>query len=517
MKRRDFVAGAVASMAVAKMAQAQPTTKVEKNAEKYHFEKVVQMAQELSKNTDRVEKLFLSGTPFADLTYDQHRAIRFKREKDPFLKLQSNFALDLLPPGRFYQDRVHIFLVERDVEKPIAFDMDYFDFDSKIFSPEQIKLNDEQKKGVGFSGFRLRFPINKLDVKDEFVVFQGASYFRAVAKNTLYGLSARGLSINTGTPEGEEFPRFTHFWIHEPKSGDRSIRIDALLQSASITGAFSFEILPGGDTVFMVRSVFFARREIKNYGIAPLTSMFYFNSNNRARIDDYRNAVHDSDGLLMYTGKNNLLLRALSNPTHLQFSAFMDDNPKGFGLVQRARQFEDFQDIEAQYEKRPSLWVEPQGDWGKGSVSLVELPVNNEFNDNIVAFWNGEKPLKAGERAEFRYHLFWSEEAPIVLERAKVIASRSGKSVNHDNCKTFVLDFQLSDAQAMIPPDQLKLNITATRGKVLSSYLTMIPQTKILRVGFEYLPENNALAELQASVSHQEQLISEMWLYRWVP
>ncbi len=227
---------------------------------------------------------------------------------------------------------------------------------------------------LGFAGFRVHAPINRPDYYDEVCVFLGASYFRAVAKGQVYGLSARGLAIGTGDPRGEEFARFRAFWLERPQPGVNALVIHALLDSKSTTGAYRFTVRPGEETVFDVESVLYPRVDIAEPAIAPLTGMFFFDANDRIGVDDYRPAAHDSEGLSLWTGRNEQIWRPLANPRDLQFSAFVDTNPHGFGLLQRKRAFADYQDLEVSYEKRPSLWIEPIGDWGQGAVDLVEIP-----------------------------------------------------------------------------------------------------------------------------------------------
>lgn len=509
MKRRQFVTGSLLSAAVASQAlaqEAQPSVSTE--TEVHTFEKVVQLAQTLAKSAHKSQRLEMSGV-FKELSYDQYRGIRFRKSADP-LKGNSLFSMDLLPPGRFYQDRVRIAIVEQGEVRELGFDPTMLDFDSALFVKDNLNLDAEQIAALSWSGFRLRFPINAEEVQDEFLVFQGASYFRAVARDTLYGLSARGLALKTGDAEGEEFPYFSRFWIYQPQAGEQSIQIDALLESKSITGAYHFEITPGSPTVCTVTMQLFPRVEIKKYGIAPLTSMYYFSPTRRYHVDDYRNAVHDNDGLAMHTGMGARLWRPLANPKTLQYSAFMDNNPKGFGFLQRARQFEDYQDAEAQYEKRPSAWVEPLGEWGKGNVSLIEIPTDSEFNDNIIAFWNGAEALKAGESYSFAYRLLWSQTGPRYRNRAVVYASRMGKSVNDPSAYTVVIDYQFAQALAV---ENMQFAVNATRGVVSSSHVLRLANG-LVRASFDYRPDKQN-AELQAALSLDGDSVSETWLYRW--
>jgi glucans biosynthesis protein len=266
-------------------------------------------------------------------------------------------------------------------------------------------------------------------VWDEAVVFQGASYFRAVARDTLYGLSARGLAIGTAGPEPEEFPLFTAFWVEEPEPGARTLRLYALLDGPSVSGAYAFAVTPGAETVMEIDSRLFPRVDVATAGVAPLTSMYFFGPESRKGVDDFRDAVHDSHGLRMINGAGERLWRPLRNPSTVELSAFADENPRSFGLIQRFRDFEHFQDAEARYEQRPSAWVEPTAPWGRGAVMLAEIPTNDEFLDNIVTFWRPEEPLRAGAEHAFAYRLVWGQVPEEPLPLARVLATRSGMSI----------------------------------------------------------------------------------------
>ena len=352
--------------------------------EPFTFETVIRMAEAAAAAKHEPAKLSLSG-PFADLGYDAYRAIRFREERRVFAG--GPFEIDLLPPGHFYEDRVEIAIVRNGLPVDLAFDPGVFHFHPDYFPFPDGVVPADAPRDLSWSGFRIRARINRPEVMDEVAVFQGATYFRAVARDLGYGLSARGLAVGTASPEGEEFPLFRRFFIHEPEAGANAIRVQALLDSPSLSGAYDVLVTPGAETQMEVTAVLFPRREIREVGIAPLTSMFYFGPGSRARVDDYREAVHDSDGLQMITGAGERLWRPLRNPSTVQVSAFADENPRGFGLSQRSRALTDFEDAEARYERRPSGWVVPQGDWGEGAIVLVELPTGTEFNDNIVCFW----------------------------------------------------------------------------------------------------------------------------------
>ncbi|WP_231564678.1 glucan biosynthesis protein [Paracoccus halophilus] len=472
----------------------------------FGFEDVASIARELAAKPHEARSAELVGS-FANLSYDQYRGIRFRRERDPWAG-SGDFALDLLPPGTIFDAPVDISLVDEGVVIPVRFDPGMFEFDPQLF-PDGI---DEETLGdMGWSGFRIRAPLNRPDVMDEFAVFQGASYFRAVARDTLYGLSARGLAIGTGSPEGEEFPLFREFWIHKPADQDRSVLVHALLDSRSVSGAFEFRITPGADTVFDTRLALFPRQNMSNAGIAPLTSMYWFGPTDRSRVDDYRSAVHDSDGLQMLNGGEQRLWRVLSGHSTLQTSAFMDNDPLGFGLVQRARDFDSYQDAEARYERRPSAWIAPHDGWGKGTVNLIEIPVQNEFNDNIVSFWQPAEPLQAGQRYDFSYLLSFTEEPPDSAPISRVIETMSGRSVNDPNARTYVIDFDLRRFGTKDPVPVIR----ASSGKVGDAYLLRLPEQGRMRLAFDYLPEGAKPADLSAVLNGPEGPLSETWIARW--
>lgn len=473
----------------------------------FGFEDVSRIAAESAAKAYEPPFSKLVGS-FENLNYDQYRGIRFRRDRDPWGEL-GNFTLDLLPPGGIFHEAVQIALVNDGVVEPKPFDPLVFDY-----QPEQFPngIDPEKIDGMGWSGFRLRTPLNRPGVMDEVAVFQGASYFRAVARGTSYGQSARGLSLGTGSAEGEEFPIFRHFWLHRPAPDATGVLVHALLDTKSVAAAFEFLITPGEATVFQTRLALFPRRELTNVGVAPLTSMFWFGPNDRSGIDDYRPAVHDSDGLQMATGPGQHLWRALSNPATLQLSSFMDHDPRGFGLAQRARRFADYQDAEARYDLRPSAWVAPRGGaWGPGSVALVEIPVKNEFNDNIVAAWNPAGALAAQTRHDFAYDLVFSALPPDDTPVARVLRSMTGASVNQPAHRSVVIDFDLTPFDEEEPVTLVE----ASDGEIIHPYVIRLPEEGVMRLSFEYNPRNARLAELSAVLKGAKGPVSETWMMRW--
>ncbi|WP_265500633.1 glucan biosynthesis protein [Paracoccus beibuensis] len=516
MKRRQFLNAATALAAGGSLAaipaQAQtpapsPEAYGPPMPEPFGFEQVAALAAERAQEVYVQPVSELVGS-FADLNYDQYRAIRFRRDLDPWAGSKT-FGIDLLSPGSIFYEPVQINLVRDGVARPIPFDPALLDFDPSHFpdGPDLKTIGN-----MGWSGFRVRTFLNRPGVMDEFLVFQGASYFRAVARGTLYGLSARGLAIKTGSPDGEEFPLFTDFWVHEPKPGADTVRIHAILDSKSVAAAFQFDVTPGAVTMVRTRLALFPRVDLRETGLAPLTSMFWFSPASRRAVDDYRPACHDSDGLQMHTGAGQTLWRGLMSPRNLQISSFMDQDPQGFGLIQRARDFESFQDAEAMYHLRPSAWIEPEGDWGPGEVRLVEIPVENEFNDNIVSYWVPKDVLVRGERREFRYRLSFSALPPSDLPLAKVRQVRSGRSINVETTRSYIIDFDLGMFRETLPNFQ----VSTSEGRIVHSYIKALPDQNALRLAFEFEPGRVQVAELQAVLTDPDGLaLSETWLTRW--
>jgi periplasmic glucans biosynthesis protein len=444
--------------------------------------------------------------PFAGLDYDSHRGIRPRPGGAGDLRLGPGFRADLVPPGFLLDDRVAVTLVQDGLARQADFAADLFSFDPRYFGHDAARMPADAEADMGFAGLRLRHPLNRADHWDELAVFQGASYFRALGRGNVYGLSARGLAIGTGGPRAEEFPVFTH--LRAEALDAATARVAALMESPSATGAFSFLIRPGAPTVMEVEASLFPRIEIAEAGIAPLTSMYYFGPMRRALADDFRPAVHDSDTLVVLNGAGERLWRPLANPAGVQTSAFLDDGPRGFGLVQSLGDFGDFLDAEAAYHQRPSAWVEPLGDWGPGAVMLVEIPTGDEFSDNIVAFWQPRAPLRAGTRHDFRYRLYWGA-APAPVAPMPVLRSLSGRTVLDPEALTHVVDFDGQDDRAW---PELSVQGAETYG--LAHYA--LPDGAATRVSFQLVPGGSDMAELRLVLRGEDgAALSDTWLYRW--
>lgn len=511
MERRPFLRAALSGLlgAALPISRANAQSNPDK-AEPFSYETVVDRARVAAKRQFKSPRRELTE-PFADLTYDQFRGIRFRDDRRIFADAGQAFQMDLLPPGFYFQDAVEVNLVRGETAEPLVFSPDFFEFHPNYFPYPDGKAPSDLAEGLGFSGLRFRHPINRPGVWDEILVFQGASYFRAIARDTFYGLSARGLAIGTGTPEPEEFPIFTAFWVEEPAPEAESLRLAALLDSDSVAGAFEFTVTPGDETETRIRSTLFPRKLIEQVGVAPLTSMYFFGPERRSEVDDFRDAVHDSHALAMVNGNGERLWRPLANPPIVQTSAFMDENPRAFGLIQRFRDFEHFQDAEAHYERRPSAWVAPEGDWGRGGVMLIEIPTENEFSDNVVTFWRPQRPLEPGQEYRFDYSLYWAETLPEDEPVARITGTRGGRSILDANERLFVIDFDLGDiAIADVTP-----RLGSSGGEVKGLSVSPLPGGNFARVGFHFIPGDLRQIEFRLSLWDAKGSVSEIWLYRW--
>jgi len=441
-----------------------------------------------------------------DLDYDHYRAIRFLPDRALWRGEKLPFEVQFFHRGFFYKNRVDIYEVANGQATKIT------------YQPENFSFGDTPptKPGVdlGFAGFRLHTPINKPDHHDEVCVFLGASYFRAVAKGELYGLSARGLSINTGETKGEEFPSFKAFWIEKPAANATSIVVHALLDSESAAAAYRFTIRPGETTVFDVEMAIYPRVDLDHVGLAPMTSMFFFGPNDRIDVDDFRPSVHDSDGLAIFNGRGEELWRPLSNPRDLQISTFADLNPRGFGLMQRQKDFLDYQDLESSFERRPSLWAEPIGDWGEGSVQLVEIPTKEEVHDNIAGFWHPKASLQAKGEHTYTYRLHWGPDNPKPTSLARF--SRTAVGARGEGIKIFVLDLT-GDKLRLVDPKKIRGVVTAEKAKVQNIVTQPNPAIGGWRLSFELPVEEKVPVEIRASLMQENDPISEVWVYRWTP
>ncbi|MBO1324540.1 glucan biosynthesis protein [Acetobacter sp. TBRC 12305] len=443
-----------------------------------------------------------------NLNFDQYRGIAYRPERALWAGDSLAFDVEFFPRGFLYRPRIEIYEVKDGQAAPVPYSPDLF-----TYADPTLRTSDT----LGFAGLRLRTAINTPTVMEEFCVFLGASYFRAVGKGQIYGLSARGFANGTGDPKGEEFALFRAFWLEKPQPGVQSVVVHALLDSPSLTGAFRFTIRPGDTTVFDVQSTLFPRTTIEQSGVATQTGMFYFDANDRNHIDDWRPAAHDSEALQMWTGADQQLFRPLRNPLDLQMSAFSDISPRGFGLMQRRRAFHAFEDLALHYEKRPSLWIEPIGDWGAGWVDLVEIPTPNEVNDNIVAFWRPKEPMRAGREYSYTYRMYWGWDVPFPTPLARIGATRVGAATDNSDARFFAIDFLGTPFDHLPKDTHFHVTPKASAGSVRNVVVEPNPEINGWRTTFEFVPGDAKVADLSCVLETDSGPVSEQWLYRWTP
>lgn len=482
------------------------------------FEQIKTKAAQLAEAPYKEVGLQPSNTVH-QLTYDQYRDIRFNPRKAVWRYDHIPFQMHLFHPGWIQNDPVDVNVVQDGKALALHYDQDLFDFGTNPVARIDAA-------GMKFSGFRLHFPLNRPDYLDEMIVFQGATYFRALAKNLVYGLSARAIAVNCGGPGPEEFPRFREFWVCRPAAKDDFIRVYGLFDSPSLAGAGEFVIRPGAVTLMENRVAVYARTNIAHLGIAPLTSMYWYGRNSSLRFADFRPEVHDSDGLLMNNGVGEWLWRPVVNEGKFRLCSFGDRDPKGYGLLQRDRAFASYEDLEAHYQDRPSVWVTPKGRWGAGAVRLLELPAVDEFGDNIVAFWEPQAPLSAGQSVEYAYELRWLSDDPALPPMGRAVATRvadlpdygqkakSGKGIT----RKFVLDFAWPTLAADVKEGKLDA-VVGVQGATLSKPVEQYnPYDRTWRVFFSAtVATAGQPVELRAFVRRDKQPVTETWTYLWNP
>jgi glucans biosynthesis protein len=452
----------------------------------------------------------------ANLSYDQYRDIRF-RPASALWHGQSLFEVQFFHRGSYTKQRVNIFEVDAGAVTPVAYDPRFFTFGRLLKVPKA-------PANLGYAGFRVHYPLQTPAYKDEVLVFLGASYFRVLGRNQHYGASARGLAIDTAEPSGEEFPIFTDFWLVRPQPSDRTLTIYALLDSKSVAGAYQFEIRPGAITEVEVHGEIYLRRVVAKLGIAPLTSMFLYGEDGSGRrFDDYRPQVHDSDGLMNQTGHGQWIWRPLANPRELRVNRFMDENPHGFGLIQRERDFRHYEDLEAQYESRPSYWVQPLGNWGKGGVELVEIPSDEEIHDNIVAYWLPAQAPALGKPMAFAYVLSAYAQAPQWPPGGRAIATRNGNPSVGDNkghfgpgARRILVEFSGGDLEGLDGAQPVKPQLSADNAQIDALTVQRLP-TGAWRVAFVLTPKAKKAIDLHCYLTLYGEVLTETWVDQWTP
>lgn len=473
----------------------------------FDFEDVSRRARALAAKAHKPPDAALPAV-LRDMSYDAYRDIRFRADHALWRNAGLPFEVQFFHPGFLFQHTVPVNVISAQGVKPVPFNPDAFSYGRNAIDRKQLRK-------LGFAGFRIHHAINRPDYKDEITVFLGASYLRAVGRGHGYGLSARGLAIDTALPSGEEFPAFREFWIEWPAPNAREIVVYALLDSRRAAGAYRFVIRPGEATTMDVRARLFLRDHVGKLGLAPLSSMYFFGENQPSPVEDYRPEVHDSDGLLVASGTGEWIWRPLVNPRRLLVTSFALAGTRGFGLLQRDRAFPNYEDLEARYERRPSVWIEPQAEWGPGRVELVQIPTADEFNDNIVAYWVPDRPPVLRAPYDFSYRLSWQTESG-VAPVGRVLQTRRGAAGK--DAVRFIVDFG-GGALDELPPDapvelaawcsqQAELlEHRAYRNAAAGGWRAVLT---VRRTGDEPV-------ELRATLRGAGGAVSETWSYVWPP
>jgi glucans biosynthesis protein len=451
------------------------------------------------------------------LDWDQFQAIQYRPEHALWANDKLRFQAKFFHLGLYFTSPVHMFELKNGQAQELAYDTAMFNYGKSGLHPDQLP------KDLGFAGFKINF---HTDLERDISAFLGASYFRAVGSDWQYGLSARGLAIDCGMARTEEFPNFTHFWLERPAVDSGKLVVYALLDSPSVAGAYRFEIEPAATMCMHVDVALYPRTTIERMGVAPLTSMFQYAENDRSMpgANDWRPEIHDSDGLALHRGNGEWLWRPLVNPEQLRFNAYQDENPRGFGLLQRDRNFDHYQDDGVFYERRPSVWVEPTSGWGKGAIQLVEIPTADETFDNIVCFWNPEKKPEAGQEHLFGYRLHWGSKMPFNPPLAQVVATRTGRGGVVGQKRSafswrFVIDFAGDNLQLLGKDITVTPVISASRGTIDISSVRPLDAIHGLRVMFDLKPPDASVTpiDLRVYLTAGGQLLCETWLYQWTP
>lgn len=475
------------------------------------FASLQKFAQGLAKKP--YEPAVVDLDPFyLGLKYDDHRQIRFREERALYGDGEQTFRMEFFHLGWMFKKPVVFSELTADGANPVPFNAEWFQY-GEVVPPAGSKPPE------GYAGFRVLAPDSLAQRRFEFLVFMGASYFRAVTTELGYGISARGVAVNTIGGEPEEFPDFTHFWLKPPAKGDDYFTCMALLNGPSVTGAFEFSAMPGKTTTMFVKATLYVRQPVKMLGLAPFSSMFWYGENSHPKPYDFRPEVHDSDGLQIEMVDGPSIWRPLDVGRDMRLSMFSVEKLKGFGLAQRDRDFNHYQDLEANYHRRPSVWVEPIKGFGSGKVVLVELATGEETWDNIVVFWQPDQtPTSPDTPLDVEYRIDWAEER-VPGFFAKVLATRRGfvmDSADH----LYVVDF----SNGLIDPapepgwmPEIEVKIAGqSDAKIVDARVMKNPETGGWRAFFRVsVPENIQLMELSCELKHEEKVFSERWLYQW--
>lgn len=484
--------------------------------EAFTFDGLIQQAKTLAQQPYHAPET-PPDSALADINYDVYRKIIYKPEYALFSHGGSRFPVTFFCVSALHHLPVKMSVVENNQASDIIQGIDYFTF------PADAQRLQSGLKGDVFSGFRVLENQQNIKNEKDWVSFLGASYFRAVGEQGQFGLSARGIAINTVSGDTkEEFPDFTHFWFEASKEDNDQLVVYALLDGPSICGAYRFVMHRTKGVVMDVDCSLFLRRDVSRFGIAPQTSMFWFSKMAKGSGSDWRPEVHDSDGLALWTGSGEHIWRPLNNPLQVQVSSFSDTHPRGFGLRQKERDFNSYLGS-AGYERRPDLWIEPKGDWGKGSVQLVEIPTDDEIFDNIVAMWVPEQEAKAGSEHQFSYRMHWLADEPFPSTLARCGATRLGRGGNpgaypDPKSRKFLVEFTGGELKTLSAEAKPEAIISASRGKLSGIQVEKSPGEKDRwRVFFDLHVDGKEPVELRLYLKSGDKTLSETWAYQYLP
>lgn len=480
------------------------------------------------------------------LTGEQWRSLRYLPNRTLWQTDGLPFGIRFFHPGFIYDRQVAVNIVDGEKCEKVNFSADMFEIKDAALA-EQIR-----KANLDFAGFSLCFaggePGNS-GTDEGIATFLGASYFQSAGRNSRFGVYARGLALDTANPDGEVFPYFREYWLVKPKRDDQTFTLYALMDSSLMTGAFRFEIVPGTSTIMNVDGKLFRRGDANanaKIGIAPLTSMFLYSETQNGKPNEYRPEVHDSDGLQYKTGDEAWFWRPLANPSHLRVTNIPMDNPTGFGLMQRDDVFDHYQDLTSRFDRRSSLWVEPQGNWGPGHLELVEIPGTEDYNDNMIAYWVPEQPDKpTAENAQpqpakdpdaplsHSYRLYWMTPGAPVHALGRAADTRMVKAPGND-AVTFTVDFSGENLNALDADVGLTSVVTAPdQAPLLEKSLVKNPVTGGWRLTAKFrLPQKGMVESLltvrdgpphlrfSAFLKKGENIpepLTETWVYELIP
>jgi len=456
-------------------------------------------------------------SPFADtlekIDYDAFQKIVFDKDKALWADGLGGAPVQLFHLGRFFKQPTAISVVENGQAREILYRRSYFDMPADHVAQG---LPDN----IGFSGFRIEAP----DQKTDWMAFLGASYFRSSGELDQYGLSARGVAIDTAMPHPEEFPRFTDFWFERVAGEKDRVIVYALLNGPSLTGAYRIDCMKDGAVSTDVSCALYPRKTIARLGVAPLTSMFWYSETNRLQGVDWRPEIHDSDGLAIWTGGGERIWRPLNNPPRVITNSFVDQSPKGFGLLQRDREFAHYQDDGVFYHRRPSVWVEPLGEWGPGVLQLVEIPTDDEIHDNIVTYWVPDGEVGPGRRLDFSYRIHWRAEEPFPMRLGRVTDSFRGTGgipgqPRPAGVVRFVVDFEGSELIGL-KRGEVEPVVSLSRGTSgLKDAYPVVGKPGIIRAFFEVEATGADPVDMRLYVrsTGTGEALTETWLYQLFP